>query len=53
MLPDSIETLTCRSLPQTCCFSMRFVVMLDLVSTLILPATTVYLVSRLEILSLP
>lgn len=39
-----VELSTLKNLCGACCFSMRFIVMLDLIGTVILPATTVYIV---------
>ncbi|KAJ5928476.1 hypothetical protein N7466_007432 [Penicillium verhagenii] len=39
-----VELVALKDLCGFCCFSMRFVVLVDLVGTLILPATCVYLV---------
>ncbi|OTB03288.1 glycosyltransferase family 2 protein [Hypoxylon sp. CI-4A] len=38
-----VELMTLKDMCGFCCFSMRFIVFIDLTGTLILPATTVYL----------
>lgn len=38
------ELLTLKNMCGFCCFSMRFFVFIDLLGTIILPATTVYIV---------
>lgn len=38
-----VELMRLKDMCGFCCFSMRFVVMIDLMGTIILPATTVYL----------
>ncbi|ROW14539.1 hypothetical protein VPNG_03193 [Cytospora leucostoma] len=39
-----VELIWLKDMCGFCCFSMRFVVMIDLTGTIILPATTIYLV---------
>lgn len=46
-----VELVSLRDMCGICCFSMRFVVLIDLMGTVILPATAVYLVYLIVIVS--